>query len=429
MSDWNGYDSNWESSWQDSNSPSGGSSVFRGLMPLLGGIFIGFLLTWGLLRWPVSQPYLIGFFTGNNNLVDEQAPISTQGRSADFGSANLDGPDAASQESVEALPPQAATESESPTIPIAPQIPAATPIITPINTSTPLRQAVGVPTRSDSPGLSAETSSALGTITGEYLPDILSLQKVMLNAINEDRINVGLAPVVWDATAELAGRLHATDMLESRYFSHWDLMGYGPEHRYALTGGTDAVSENIYTYSYTYSDDTAAPIENWDEIVRQAQQSLMESPGHRRNILDPMHTHVGIGMAYDSDHGVLTLAQEFINRWSTVDRIPAQVSPSDALLLQGVLLDGASNPLINLAYQPLPDPFTSESVPQTSYANHADIVDVVSPTVKGNRFVGQIVLPDDRASGLYLVRLWVEIGGENVLVSEQVAWLDQDHVP
>ena len=54
-------------------------------------------------------------------------------------------------------------------------------------------------------------------------------------------------------------------------------------------------------------------IRNGNKSVAGAMASLMLSPGHRANILDPRFTHVGVGIAYGSAYGNLYV-QEFLQQ-------------------------------------------------------------------------------------------------------------------
>lgn len=245
--------------------------------------------------------------------------------------------------------------------------------------------------------------------------DLAALQAVMLGAINADRVAAGLAPVAWDTTAAQAGQAHAADMLANNYFSHWNLQGLGPEHRYALAGGRDAVGENLYTFWYRYEDGRAAPIEDWPRVIRDAQASLMKSPGHRRTILDPAHTHVGIGIDYDPQRGEMRLAQEFVSHLVDMEALPME-APSGAILqVRGTLGANVRDPLINLAYQPLPTPFTAGTVPTGTYTSRAEIIEAIQPQADGNRFSAEIRLGQANTPGIYSIRVWVKQGEEMVL--------------
>jgi uncharacterized protein YkwD len=131
------------------------------------------------------------------------------------------------------------------------------------------------------------------------------LQKAMLEFINRDRRANGLSPVEWDAAAASAGQQHAQEMADLGYVSHWNIDGYGPDYRYTQAEGLDVVFENVYRLVTRRSDGAAGTISDWRRAVEEAQAALMESEGHRANILAPEHTHVGIGIAYNVAAGTV----------------------------------------------------------------------------------------------------------------------------
>ncbi|MGB9592836.1 MAG: CAP domain-containing protein, partial [Anaerolineae bacterium] len=239
--------------------------------------------------------------------------------------------------------------------------------------------------------------------------------------INRDRQAAGLSPVQWDETAARAAQAHADEMAAYVYLSHWNLAGYGPEHRYFFAGGRDAVRENVYAYYQRYSTGSAIPVTNWQDLVAQAEQALMESPGHRENILQPSHTHVGIGIGYNAVKGEVRIAQEFVDRYVALDPVPESVRPGDAVEISGRILSGVSSPLINLAYEPFPTPMSVAELNRTStYTSRAEILQALNPRMEGNRFSATIRLGESDKPGLYHVRVWADQGGEYIFVGNVI---------
>ena len=230
------------------------------------------------------------------------------------------------------------------------------------------------------PGVLPTETEPVLTITptddvGRYESDALAGQ--MLQLINADRAANGLGPVAWDEVAAEAGRRHTADMIRYGYFSHWNREGLGPDHRYTLAGGRYAVMENLHTFSTTYSDGRGAPIEDWSAVIRNAQQGLMNSPGHRANILDPAHSHVGIGMAYDAASGQFRLAQEFTNQYvNLATALPIQITAGSIVSLEGYVRtlrpEGTLDQILfELAYEPLPGTLTLEQLAATGVYSSA----------------------------------------------------------
>ncbi len=231
----------------------------------------------------------------------------------------------------------------------------------------------------------------------------------MLERVNADRAANGLQPVLWDDTAALAGQRHSEEMAEFGYMSHWNMDGYGPEYRYSRAGGLDAAQENVYRLVHQWQDGRGAPIDDWEKVIADAETALMNSPGHRKNILTPEHTHLGVGVAYNPVTGNVAIAQEFVNRYVAIEPLPRRAQAGDRLVLSGALLTGSTKPLVNLAYEPFPAPMTLDQLNKTgTYTPAAKNQSVPQVRVDTNgAFVSEFVLPPDAAPGLYHVLLWV----------------------
>lgn len=256
-------------------------------------------------------------------------------------------------------------------------------------------------------------------------PQVGRLRQVMLELINRDRAAVGLAPVQMDSLAAQVGQAHAEEMAAHLYMSHWNLKGWGPDLRYSIAGGHDAVMENVYMSWQRYSSGTPVPIDDWEQIVREAQSSLMTSPGHRANILEPEHTHVGIGIAYNWRTGDVRIAQEFVNHYIEMDPLPQTAAPGDTLTVSGRLLAGAAAPLVNLDYELIPRAMSVAELNATrTYISPAQFVTAIAPqTDARGRFTAAVPIGRDKPAGVYHVRVWVMFGNERILVADPVVFV------
>jgi len=109
----------------------------------------------------------------------------------------------------------------------------------------------------------------------------------MLQKVNQARAQVGLSPLRSDTLLQQAARAHSADMYQRRYFSHKTPDGKTPYDRlHDLRFHYVTAGENI-----AFAPD-----------VDQAWDSLMKSPDHRANILNPDFRCVGIG-AYKGLNG------------------------------------------------------------------------------------------------------------------------------
>ena len=80
--------------------------------------------------------------------------------------------------------------------------------------------------------------------------------------------------------------------------------------RYTLAGGYQFNSENTSGYAYCPLDPDRYRRTTITEKLNQAMEALLDSPGHLRNILDPYHRKVAIGISYRPPN--LWLVQHFL---------------------------------------------------------------------------------------------------------------------
>ena len=282
----------------------------------------------------------------------------------------------------------------SPKVTPTPFLPTATPpVVAPTETPTPETEATPTPAPPDATAVP---------------PNIPALQRLMLQRINENRRANGLREVAWDETAALAGTQHAREMAQYSYISHRNLDGYGPDYRYSAAGGNHFAMENVHTTRHTAGGGPTSDAE-WERWVREAQESLMSSDGHRANILAPEHTHVGIGMAYDPGTGYFAISQQFVNQYVTIQPLLRTASLGQQINLTGWLNVGASNPILNIAYEPLPASLSLDALQPETYISPAE--NFATPTVRvtdERQFTASFTLDNAGQPGLYHIRLWVD---------------------
>ena len=123
------------------------------------------------------------------------------------------------------------------------------------------------------------------------------LEKRMLDLVNSERVANGLQPLAPDPELTEVARRHSADMFARGYFAHDTPEGRSPFDRMKearvqfLTAG-----ENL----------ALAP------TLSIAHQGLMNSPGHRANILRPQFGRVGIGIMDGGMRGLM-VSQELRN--------------------------------------------------------------------------------------------------------------------
>lgn len=111
-------------------------------------------------------------------------------------------------------------------------------------------------------------------------------EQALLDAANRERLALHLQPLRWDAILASAARQHAIVMTREHDLSH-QYPGEPPLDQRAAEAGArfDAIAENI----------AVGP--NAEEI----HDGWMHSPGHRKNILNPGVTAVGIAVVRGRD--------------------------------------------------------------------------------------------------------------------------------
>ena len=117
-------------------------------------------------------------------------------------------------------------------------------------------------------------------------------EQYLLELINADRASAGVQPLAGDGALNLAADNHSQWMIDADVFSHTGANGSSPTARmqaagYAFTGAWSN-GENIGWMSLR------AP-EGYADELQQLHAGLMNSPGHRANLLNGTFTEVGLG--------------------------------------------------------------------------------------------------------------------------------------
>jgi uncharacterized protein YkwD len=182
---------------------------------------------------------------------------------------------------------------------------------------------------------------------------IKELRKNLLEMINEERAVEKVPPVELDDLATEVATKHAVDMATNEFASHWGSDGLKPYHRYALAGGTDATEENVSSADNTWSMKARDLKQDTAYLHVRLYQEKPPYDGHRRTILAPQHTHVGIGIAVQDLR--LRLVELFVARYVEVRPIKRAAKPGAQLSFGGKILrhDYSLNH-VEVFYEPLP---------------------------------------------------------------------------
>ena len=188
--------------------------------------------------------------------------------------------------------------------------------------------------------------------------------------INRDRTANGVGPVEFDLLSSEVGDQHCQEMAARKFLSHWNQRGLLPYHRYHLAGGRDYAMENasrVTIYSVDPSPIPTQPEEILPQLLDAHQRMMDEKPpldGHRRNILDPYHTHAGIGFAVVG--GDLAMTQMFVNRYVRLQEAFPWELPRRSIEVRGEVLKKDFGPYYcALFYEGTIEPRTVEQLNRT----------------------------------------------------------------
>ena len=136
----------------------------------------------------------------------------------------------------------------------------------------------------------------LGFQTGDIKIDSLS-EQAMVDLVNQERVKRGLNKLTFDERLRSVGRAHSEDMFSRGYFSHFSPEGKNVADR-ATQAGVDflVIGENL---AYAPS-------------LELAHRGLMNSEGHRDNILSTDYGKIGIGIIDGGIYGKM-FTQVFSN--------------------------------------------------------------------------------------------------------------------
>ena len=237
-----------------------------------------------------------------------------------------------------------------------PSPPAAWPAVTPPPKPTETLRPTATPRPTDTLRKATATAPNLRHIEEK---------RYMLKLINAEREKAGVGPVTLGDN--IAAQLHANAVLDNCFSSHWGLDGLKPYMRYSLAGGYQSNGENGSGLDYCIkSSDGYAANSGTRLEIDQTMAGWMNSPGHRRNLLDPQHVKVNIGIAWDRYN--TAMFQHFEGDYVEYDRPPAI---SNGLLLlsgqtsNGVRFSQRRDLGVQIYYDPPPHELTPGQVART----------------------------------------------------------------
>lgn len=120
-----------------------------------------------------------------------------------------------------------------------------------------------------------------GTPPEKYIKRLPGQEKEMFKLVNDERRKRGLPLLTYDDKLSDVAAEHSLDMFKKNYFDHLSPDGHDLAYRLNKHG--------IY---YGFAGENLAMAGS----LSAAHEGLMESPGHRANILNPRYRKIGIGI-------------------------------------------------------------------------------------------------------------------------------------
>ncbi|MFH1514234.1 MAG: CAP domain-containing protein [bacterium] len=185
-------------------------------------------------------------------------------------------------------------------------------------------------------------------------------EKLMFSAVNRIRYENNLSILSRDENLAKTASSHTRDMIHRNFFDHINPDGVGPRERAREFGVPYPISENLGILS-SYGLDL-------NNVIEELLKSMLDSPKHRANLLNPNISKIGIAFAQDRNHdtniissdeiadshlgyGTIVVCQLFMKRGLKNiygNPIPDKVKKGDRIILSAVTYADFDNVLIEL---------------------------------------------------------------------------------
>ncbi len=150
-------------------------------------------------------------------------------------------------------------------------------------------------TQAKAPGTTPEPTTPTTEANANALT---SQEQEMLKLVNEARAQNNVSPLKIDMELSNVARIKSQDMIDNNYFSH-----------NSPTYGSPFDMMKDFGIQYVRAGENIAGNQN----AQKAHDALMNSPGHRKNILSADFTHIGLGIKKGGSYGNM-YTQMFISK-------------------------------------------------------------------------------------------------------------------
>ena len=146
--------------------------------------------------------------------------------------------------------------------------------------------------------------------------------------------------------------------MKGKFTGHWGSDGLKPYHRYSFAGGTEATAENVSAADNTWSMKEKDLKQDTAYLHLRLYQEKPPNDGHRHTILNPEHTHVGIGIVVHELR--LRTVELFISRYVDLKPVAREAKPGASVSFAGKIRGIERFNNLEVHYEPMPEPLTRE---------------------------------------------------------------------
>lgn len=259
-----------------------------------------------------------------------------------------------------------------------------------------------------------------------------------LEIVNKDRKDNGLKPLSLSTNG--AAQVHAEEILNTRTVSHWMTNGEKPYMTYVRYGGTGGMGQNVAFRGATDTEEckkTTCEIIDPIKKLEEIEHAMMFDDedyewGNKENILDPNHTHVSFGIAYDQYS--FALVQNF--EYNYINLTEPIGHDASSIKIKGTLSEGK---LYNISvyYDPLPTAGVYQTYKNEKSYGFGRQVAVIEPPLPPNSYyekprdyeliIAKSMVQNENTidvefdmsgivaePGIYILTVWLQIGRDYV---------------
>lgn len=181
----------------------------------------------------------------------------------------------------------------------------------------------------------------------------------LLDRINRDRARHNLPLVALDEHASRVADAYCATQVETGTRGHFTTDGLSPYMRYSFEGIHDTVLENAASWSAR----DPVPENRISELAQRSHTEMIaEIPpddGHRRAILDPDATHVGIGVSWGGRE--VRVIEALLRRHVAWEAVRQKLYGNESFRYRARLLDPSYHvDAVTVHYEPMPYRLTRE---------------------------------------------------------------------